>query len=190
MPNQASELSDLPVNSVSKVDFLWKIIQRFDFYINSTNTKASAIIAFNTFVVGGIVLKASDLLPAKQLHHCLAIVSSVSLLIAATASLVSLGITFSVISPFLKSSEKQEQYTSSIFFAHVAALSDPIKFYQQIQYVDDEKILKDLCVQSHSLAQGLNSKFNRMQIAFRAIIFFQFPALGFVILIKLCTLAF
>jgi plasmid maintenance system killer protein len=190
MPNQASGVSDLSVSTVNKVEFLWKIIQRFDFYINSTNTKASAIIAFNIFVLGGIVLKASELLPAKQTYRFLAAVSSVSLLIAAIASLVSLGITFSVISPFLKSFKKQDRYTSNLFFIHVANLGDPIRLYQQIESADDEDVLKDLSVQAYSLAQGLNKKFNKMRIAFQAMIFFQFPAFGLAVLIKLFTLVF
>lgn len=34
-----------------KQDFQWRIIQRFDFFIATTNSKTSMLIAFNTFVL-------------------------------------------------------------------------------------------------------------------------------------------
>jgi Family of unknown function (DUF5706) len=190
MLNQEAELNEEPVNSINKTDFLWKVIQRFDFYINSTNTKASAIIAFNAFIGGSIILKASDLLPSIEAHHYLIVASSISLFTAAIASLVSLVITFSVISPFLTSSKNHVNYVSIVFFAHIAELNDPIEFYHQVQSSNDETILQDLSVQAYSLAKGLNGKFKKMAIAFSAIVFFQLPAFGLVILIKLYTLIF
>jgi Family of unknown function (DUF5706) len=190
MLNQEAELNGEPVYSINKIDFLWKVIQRFDFYINSTNTKASAIIAFNAFIGGSIILKTSDLLPSIEAHHYLIVASSISLFTAAIASLVIFGATFLVISPFLKSSQSESEKLSNIFFAHVAKRENPIEFYGQIQSSNDDQLCQDLSIQAYSLAQGLDKKFRKMQIVFRVTIFFQLPACSFVILVKLYTLLF
>ncbi len=184
-----------PQYSINKIDFLWKTIQRFDFYINSTNTKASSIIAFNTFVLGGIVLKASEILPSKGIDHCLYLTSGISLIISAIASLVSLIVTFFVISPFLKSSgdtdtKVKEPYSSTVFFADVSRLGSATQLLEQIKSSSDEVIYQDLSTQAYSLAQGLNGKFEKIKIIFYWILLVQLPAFGIVISIKLYTLIF
>ena len=45
----------------TKIDFLWKVIGRIDSYMISTHNKAALLLAFNTFVIGGIILKWSDI---------------------------------------------------------------------------------------------------------------------------------
>jgi hypothetical protein len=184
-----------PQHSINKMDFLWKTIQRFDFYINSTNTKSSSIIAFNTFVLGGIVLKASEILPSQGVDHRLYLACGISLIMSAIASLVSLIATFFVISPFLKSSggadpKVQEPYSSTVFFAHVAGLSSATHLLEQIKSSSDEVIYQDLSIQAYSLAQGLNGKFEKFKIIFYWILFVQLPTFGIVISIKLYTLIF
>jgi Family of unknown function (DUF5706) len=184
-----------PQHSINKMDFLWKTIQRFDFYINSTNTKASSIIAFNTFVLGGIVLKASEILPPKGVDHYLYLASGVCLIISAIASLVSLIATFFVISPFLKSSgdtdtKVKEPYSSTIFFADIAKLSSSNQLLEQVKSSSDEVIYEDLSIQAYSLAQGLDGKFKKIKMIFYWILFVQLPTFGGVIAIKLYTLIF
>ena len=47
----------------AQVNDTWmKLIGRYDFYNGSVNTKAALLVAFNTFVAGGIVLKWKDIL--------------------------------------------------------------------------------------------------------------------------------
>jgi hypothetical protein len=184
-----------PQYSVNKVDFLWKVIQRFDFYINSTNTKASAIIAFNTFVLGGIVFRAIDILPSTEIDHRYYLVSGYALIISAISSLVSLIATFFVISPFLKSSgdsssNGNEPYSSMIFFCHIAKLDSAFQFNEKIQFSNDDEICKDLSIQAYSLAQGLNRKFETIKMIFFWIFLIQLPAFGITISIKLYTLIF
>ncbi len=72
-------------------DLLWKIIQRYDYYIGTTNAKAAIIATFNTFVFGAIVIKWQDLLPLFGAHRHAAILAGCFLAVAAIASLVSLG---------------------------------------------------------------------------------------------------
>ena len=184
-----------PQYSINKMDFLWKTIQRFDLYINSTNTKASAIIAFNTFVLSGIVLKASEILPSKEVDQFFYIASGISLIVSAIACLVSLIATFFVVSPFLKSfgdtdSKVKEPYSSTVFFADVARLSSATQLLEKIRSSSDEVIYHDLSIQSYSLARGLMGKFEKIKMIFYWILFVQLPAFGIIISIKLYTLIF
>lgn len=43
-----------PTNQAN--DSLWEILKRYDFYVESTNTRATVIVAFDTFVFSGITL--------------------------------------------------------------------------------------------------------------------------------------
>ena len=183
-----------PQHSINKMDFLWKTIQRFDFYINSTNTKASAIITFNTFILSGIVLKAPEILPSTKVDYRLYAVSGVALVISAITSLLSLLATFFVISPFLRSSENKtldraEPYSSTIFFSHVAGLDSATQLHEKLKFSSDETICQDLSIQAYSLALGLDGKFKKIKMIFY-LIFIQLIAFGIVILIKLYTLIF
>lgn len=40
------------LDEAQRIDFLWKVIARYDTYISATNTKASFLVALNSLVVG------------------------------------------------------------------------------------------------------------------------------------------
>lgn len=169
-------------------DLLWKVIQRYDYYIGTTNAKAAIIATFDTFVFGAIVIKWQDLIPLFGTHRSAAILVGCFLAVAAIASLVSLWATFLVINPFVKSPKSPTQYHSVLFFSHVAEHEVPENYLTCIDQVDDESLCKDLGLQAHSLALGVRDKFQKMKIAVGAIIFAQIPALAAMVLIKLWTL--
>lgn len=168
-------------------DFVWKVISRFDHYINTTNTKATVIVAFNTFVFSAIVLKWSDLLQTFGQKVFVAILVSLLLFIAAISSLVSLAAVFQVINPFLKSPKNPTKYHSKMFFGHIAEFETPEDYHQCVRKLDNEELLRDCCMQAHVLARGLNDKFRKMKIAIGAILFVQLPALGLLILVKIVS---
>lgn len=175
---------------LEKDEFVWKIISRFDHYIGTTNTKATVIVAFNTFVFSAIVLKWADLLLPYQGQRAIVFISSLLLLVAALSSLVSLAAVFLVINPFLKSPKKPAKYHSIIFFGHVAEYDKADEYLQCVQSSDEDKLTEDLCIQAHALAQGLDKKFRIMKIAVYAILFFQLPSLALLILIKTANAVF
>lgn len=172
---------------MSSADFLWKVINRFDHYINTTNTKATVIVAFDTFIFSAIVLKWYDLLQTFGSQTVAAILVSFLLLMAAISSLVSLAAVFQVINPFLKSPKNPAKYHSKIFFGHIAEFENPEDYHQCVKEATDEELLKDCCMQAHVLAKGLNDKFRKMKIAIGAILFVQLPALGLMILVKIIS---
>jgi hypothetical protein len=173
---------------IETADFLWKVIQRYDYYIGTTNAKAALIVAFDTFVFGGIVLKWQDLLPFFGAHYKAAILASCLLFIAALASLVSLWTIFLVISPFLKSPRSPTKYHSAVFFGHVSEHKSADDYLGCVRDLDEETLSRDLCAQAHVLSQGLRDKFHSTKISVRAILFGQLPALVLMVLVKLYTL--
>src|SRR5947209_8017908 len=84
-----------------KIDYLFKIIGRYDFYINSTNTKASLVIAWNGVVIGTILLKFNDILVTYKSSHWAVITASVLLSLMGICSVISIALVFNVIFPFI-----------------------------------------------------------------------------------------
>lgn len=170
------------------VDSLWRIIQRYDHYIGTTNTKAAIAAAFNTFIFGTIVIKWQELLPLFGAHRSAAVLAGFLLAIAAIASLVSLWATFQVINPFLRSPKSPTQYHSVIFFSHVAEHENSENYLSCFQQSNSDTLCKDLGTQAHVLACGIRDKFQKMKIAVGAIILVQLPALAGIVVVKLWTL--
>ncbi len=174
---------------MSSTDFLWRVINRFDHYINTTNTKATVIVAFDTFIFSAIVLKWGELLQTFGQQAVAIAIVSLLLFIAAISSLFSLATVFQVINPFLKSPKDPTKYHSKIFFGHIAEFDTPEEYHQCVNELNNEELLRDCCMQAHVLARGLNDKFRKMKIAVGAILFVQLPALGLMILVKIVAVA-
>jgi Pycsar effector protein len=168
------------------IDYLWKVIGRFDAYIGSTNTKAALLIAFNTFVPGSVALKWQDIQAAfGPAHREAFIAASVLLVIALGASVVSLVFTFRAISPFLKTPERPGDYHSDVFFGDVTKHERPELYYQRVREWTEERVQRDLSFQAHVLAQGLSGKFKCLKTAVAAVMFAELPMFGLMIVIYL-----
>jgi len=172
-------------DSVNISEFLWKVIQRFDVYIATTNAKAAMVVAFDTFVFGAIILKWQDVLASFGLHRTSVVIAGFLLAAAAMASLFSLWETFRVVSPFVKSPKSPTKYHSTIFFGHVSEHNGPDEYQDSLKVHTQESISKDLGTQAHVLAQGLNYKFQCMKLSIGAILFVQLPSLVLMVVIKL-----
>lgn len=173
---------------MDKKDLLWRVIGRFDFYIGSTNAKAALLIAFNTFVAGGVLLKSVDIWNLFGDYKAPAALASIALLVAALAALVSLWFTFKVIRPYLDSERDPNKYHSMIFFNHVAEWSSD-RYCDELVKLDEACLEADLARQAHALAKGLRLKFEDMIFAVNAVIWVQLPALGIVVILLIITLS-
>jgi Family of unknown function (DUF5706) len=169
-------------SEVNASELLWKVIGRFDYYIGTTNTKAAGLITFNTFVFSSVVLKFEELLPTGQPKWQI-ILSAASLAIAALSALISLLTIFRSLHPFTSSSENDTDYRSSIFFAHIANLKTPAKYFAFIKKLTTNEFDKDLAVQAYSLSTALVSKFSSIQVATKAV-GFELIAVGLAISLK------
>jgi hypothetical protein len=184
-PDQA----DGQAGSLDHRDFLWKAIGRFDFYINSVNVKAAFIIAFNVFVITGIVLKWADLLQLYGTHYPFAnLITTILLAGAALAAMVSLVFTFMAVNPFLKSPREPSGHHSAVFFGHVVEHADPEGYLKQVKELDGEKAVKDLSYQAHALARGTVGKFAWMKRAIGTIVFAEFPIIIVLVVVVVCVL--
>jgi len=152
--------------STSRVDLLIKIINRYDTYITTTNAKASLIIAWNGVVIGSILLKYREII--SQFSSVCKISAAVSILLVSCGvfALISIGLIFGVVFPFLTPSRNGKN--SLIFFGSVAK-TDPIKYVNAMQLVSSKELIDDLANQASVLAVGLNSKMKRLQLSIWAI---------------------
>ena len=150
------------------VDLLFKVINRFDFYTNSTNAKTSLIIAWNSFVFGAVLLKYDDILnlfPLTGSPHYAAI--SLATVIG-ICSIISNIFAFLVIFPFLKPNSTNTSHSSLFFFGSVSWMSVP-DFSARISDASFKTIISDLTDQAVTIASGLSNKMTKLQNSIRAI---------------------
>lgn len=167
-----------------QADLLWKVIGRFDFYINTVNTKATFLIAFNTFMFSAIILKWVDLMKPVEQSKGAVFFGTIFFAIAAIAALTSLAFTFGAINPFLKSPEKAKKYHSRLFFEHVAKHEKPEEYLGEITSCTRAELVEDLASQAHSLAEGTSNKFRWIKLAVKAVLV-ELAALLLLVLIQL-----
>jgi len=156
----------------AKNEVLWKIIDRLDGFIKSTNSKAAILSTFNVFVVSSILLGWNDLQSlfqknGSETNECF--IAALSF-IAIGAALISLVSAFLAINPFLKSSAAPLKYHSALFFEHIAEHSSPEDYLMQIKELEDDSLTEDLSRQAHALAEGASSKFANLKRAVIAVI--------------------
>ena len=141
-----------------QTEFLFKAISRYDFYINTTNAKASLILAWNGVVIGTVLLKFDSFLSLYLKPSWAPVLATVLLLSLGLCSLVSMFIAFRVISPFLAPGTSSHN-EGLLFFGSVAQA--PLSAYsQEIKRLSTEALLSDLIQQSYILAHGLKKKMN------------------------------
>jgi hypothetical protein len=168
-------------------DTLLKLIGRYDFYNGSVNAKAALLVAFNTFVAGGVVLKWKDIQDAFGSQKIAFAFVGLSLFVALVASLVSLWFTFKSVNPFLGSPSIPKNYHSLIFFGDVKKFAVE-QYHEEVVKVTDDELRRDLAYQAHALADGLSGKFAALKWAVRSILFAQLPALGLLAVVYVIAL--
>lgn len=151
------------------LELLLKKISRYDFYINSTNAKASIIIAWNGIIIGTIFLKYNSIIALYCKLEWAYYISNIFLVSLAISSILSIAFVFKAVNPFLSSSDSQKESPKSlIFFGDVSEIphEEYAKRESELTY---EKALSDSISQAHILATGLIRKMKDMQQAIRAI---------------------
>lgn len=168
--------------------FLWDTIKRLDFYINTTNTKATIIIAFNTFTTGSVILKYKDILCLfSNNSDKLKTGSALLLSLSCISSLISLYFIFKVVTPFLDSHKNEKNYLSKLFFIDIAKNSTAQDYLNELKKSNKDSIVEDLATQAFSLAKGTETKFNNIKNSVLAI-FFELGFLALVFILKIIDL--
>jgi hypothetical protein len=174
-------------SNTKNTDFLWKVLGRYDFYIGSTNAKAALLIAYNTFLISGIILKWKDILPCFTSHPKFAMASAVLLFLLAIFSIISLVFTFRTINPYTKTCRQPGKYHSKIFFSDVSQFENADSYLESVKSSSQENLFEDLAKQTYVVARGVDGKFTELKKATGAILFFQIPALTLMLLVNLIT---
>jgi hypothetical protein len=155
---------------------LWNIIKRFDHYFYVTDSKATLSIAFNTFTLTIVAIKASEILKFYSNETIISIIICIIFLVC-LLSLLSLFFTFKSINPFLKSPKKTDEYQSHIYFNHIAEFNNEASFYDSCNKLNNCNINKDLSYQVFVLANGLSKKYRNITISYGILIYFTIPLL-------------
>lgn len=172
---------ETPSKEVS--EHLWKIIGRFDFYINTTNSKAAFVIAFNTFIIGSLINYGATWLPYFGGYRWAEVIAALLMFIVIGSGLFSLSQTFLVVTPFLTSNKKTGRYHSSIFFGDVSEY-DVETFETKILSETSTERTKDLSRQAHALASSANDKFTKLKSAVKTVIFGELLPLALILILK------
>jgi len=146
-----------------------KQFTRFDFYINSINVKSAFIVAFNTFILGILVLKYNDIIMSFEHHvtQCIALIIFLFLFISIGVSLINV---FLAVKPFLKSGSHIE--TSSLFFFNSLSKIKLDDYRSRVNTLTSDIIKEDIITQTHVLAQGAANKFRYMDRSIHWLIYF------------------
>lgn len=161
------------------------IIQRFDNYINGANTKGNFLLAFNTFLCGGIIGNYKNILGliCCPCHYCLVNICLVALF---AISIITTILIIKAVYPFLNTgNSSKDNYHSHIFFNSVAEFKSESEFYESYTKKTDKEIEEDLAKQAYQLAKGLKSKFFFLEWAMR---FFYAELLLLTILVTILIL--
>ncbi|MDL1976412.1 MAG: DUF5706 domain-containing protein [Deltaproteobacteria bacterium] len=145
----------------NKIEFLWKVIARYDHYIDSTNAKASLIIAWNGIVIGAILLQYESILKAFSDKPCGTFVATFGLVLLGFSSLVSNFFVFRVVTPYVPENKKQK---SLIYFNSVSSM-DCQQYNTLLNESNDSSMIFDLSQQVTELAGILKNKMRKTKIS-------------------------
>lgn len=164
--------SDVPgnVDANSKLLFIQEIIKRYDNYIISTNAKASLIIAFNSLILGTVLLKFGEIISFYNSSR-MSGVAGLLLVLISVSSLLSLFFVFGVVYPYFGSkTDDENQRNSLVYFGSVSKINAQ-EYLNRLEICSIEDLIKDLTAQTTILARGLNSKMIKMRDSIIAITF-------------------
>lgn len=160
------------------------IMQRYDNYINGANTKGAFLLAFNTFLCGGLLTNYKTLTDLVGAPHLLYL--KLGILFLVLAGIASLVIVLLAVYPFLSSGNStQDKYHSLIYFGSVAQFPDAKAYHAAILAQDDAAASEDVARQTYLLSKALFSKFKKLEWATK-IIFLQLVIVLFCVFLIMC----
>jgi hypothetical protein len=136
------------------------LIERFDHYYDTVNNKGAFYIGLNTFILSGLCIGYLTVIDKINAGYAFW-----ALLIGMFSSCIgSMVYTLKAVMPYLKDNHVNDDQRSLIFFGGIAK-HEANFFLEKFTKSTDEKILEDMIRQVHTLAKGLNTKFQNLKIA-------------------------
>lgn len=159
------------------------IIQRYDNYISGANVKGNFILAFNTFLTGGVISnysKMTDLIKAD----CGAALLNTALCFLVISSIITTIFVINAVYPYLISgNSSMDRYHSHIFFNSVTEFESDKAYHGSLTKVTDIEFERDLSHQAFQLANGLKSKYSNIKWAMRFVYSELFFILSIIVII-------
>lgn len=145
-------------------DHLKLIIQRFDAYIMASNTKAAFLLAFNTFICGGILTGYKTLISmVNQTHQCLLNILLLSIFIA---GIICMFFVLRAMYPYTNSGNSStDKYHTLIFFKSVSEFRTAEDYVKALKAQTDDELWEDLAKQIHAVGVGLKNKYQFIERA-------------------------
>jgi Family of unknown function (DUF5706) len=138
-----------------------KIIDRFDFYIDTVNAKVAFIITLDTFILGAVSLNFRQVKSGISNTALVWIITGAVLVILLGVGM-SLYLSLQAVVPYLVAKPKTKKvYDSLIFFGSVSKMSVD-DFTQAVENVTSETLQDDLTNQAYVLASALSKKFETL----------------------------
>lgn len=145
------------------------IIQRFDTYISGANTKGNFLLAFNTFLCGGIISNYKNLIGLIEDPSDI-IYLNIFLFILFVVGLLTTVLIMNAVYPFLNSgNSSKEKYHSLVFFKSIAEYNNAKIFIEAYQKQLDKEVEEDLAHQAYELSKGLKSKYRMLAWSMRLV---------------------
>ncbi len=146
------------------IDHLKLIIQRYDIYITGSNTKAAFLLAFNTFICGGILTGYKTLTGLVTTNHAACL--NILLLLIFISGLVCLVFVLRAMYPYTNSGNSStEKYHSLIFFKSVAEFKSPDDYAENLKKQTADETWEDLAKQIYAVGGGLKRKYQFLEYA-------------------------
>jgi len=140
------------------------IISRFDAYISQANVKGNFLLAFNTFLIGGIITNYSKIIELVGCEQILFV--NCILIVMFILSIITAFFVIKAVYPFLSSSNSsKEKYHSHIFFNSVSEFKDGNGYFDSLSNHNDKQFDSDLANQAYLLAKGCKKKYKNLQLA-------------------------
>lgn len=138
-------------------DHLKLIIQRFDAYIMASNTKAAFLLAFNTFICGGILTGYKTLSSVNETHQNLLNILLLSIFIV---GIICLFFVIRAMYPYTNSGNSStDKYHTLIFFKSVSEFKTAEAYGKALKAQTDDELWEDLAKQIHAVGCGLKNKY-------------------------------
>ena len=145
------------------------IILRFDNYISQANVKGNFLLAFNTFLIGGILSNYSKI---TDLVFCpiMLIILNIAICILFTLCIFTSFFVIRAVYPFLNSNNSsKEKYHSHVFFNSVSEFNEGKEYFNSLTELTDDQFDSDLANQAFLLATGLKKKYKYLGTAMSCI---------------------
>lgn len=145
-------------------DHLKLIIQRFDAYVTASNTKAAFLLAFNTFICGGILSGYKTLISLGSKSYQIHI--NIILVLIFVIGVLCLFFVLRAMYPYMKSGNSSaDKYHSLIFFKSVSEFTTSDDYLKKLNEQSNDDVLEDLAKQIHAIGSGLQKKYQFLEYA-------------------------